>query len=244
MQRYRVQLLAQRGDLSVAPGIGVGDARGDGVTGLVDHHQRGGEGVEADRQYRSRQGGVEHLTQRGAQLLDDLVGVDGGGAVGADGEAVRFLVVALVDLASADVVDGGTRSPRADVETDHERSLGAVARDAETGRHCVLLLVERWMCASSDNRESATSRPGYASPGCSGGSGRELPPGGSTSSWPAHSLRPAALCRRVMEPCDRSAGDGGLLVAGQTPSVLTTHVGAGHPRIEAGASLPLGRPAV
>src|SRR5699024_10882393 len=139
MQRYRVQLLAQRGDLSVAPGIGVGDARGDGVTGLVGHRQRRGEGGEADRQYRSRrgavaharrggggaesgrqyrsrQGGAEHLTQRGAQLLDDLVGVDGGGAVGADGEAVRFLVVALVALASADVVDGGTGTPRADVE--------------------------------------------------------------------------------------------------------------------------------
>src|SRR5699024_1332832 len=75
-----------------------------------------------------------------AELLDDLIGVDGAGAVVVHGEGVGDLVVQRPHLPAGDVVDGGARAARADVDPDHERSLGVLGRDVESGHRGLL----RW----------------------------------------------------------------------------------------------------
>ena len=104
MQLVHVELLGERLHLRGAAGVSVGDAGGQRVAIGAHRHQRGGEGVHADRGDRARQRLGEHGTESGAQLLDHLISVNGGGAVVADGEGVRLLVGALADLSPRRVI--------------------------------------------------------------------------------------------------------------------------------------------
>src|SRR5699024_4900848 len=116
VERVHVQALREAAHLVVAAGVRVGDAGGQRLPRRVDRDQGGGEGVEAGRPHLARQRGRgEHGGQGGADLLDDLVGIDRARAVGADGEGVRLLVVERADLTPGDVVDRGTGAAGADV---------------------------------------------------------------------------------------------------------------------------------
>jgi len=69
---------------------------------------------------------IEHGTDDLADLVDHLVGVDGGGAVRDGGEGVRDLVPQALDGQAGGVVEAGTGAGGAHVNGEDERWLGGV----------------------------------------------------------------------------------------------------------------------